>query len=263
MRRLILLPWLTCLLPLAHAAKPLNVVLIVADDLGVMDVSPYNPGDILRHSGASIAGGLRGEVHRGIRRMSGLLPDPFGDHDRPMAGPHPQHRLFRRTQRVLRRGPAGKLRSAQGREIRTDEKPPALARPLSRAIGRLAHDARRGAQGQGLRHLLRRQVAPRAGGIMAGGSWIRHQHGRPQGRRTLRGKKLLFTVWQPAPARRPATASISPTASPPRPASSSARTRPAPSSPACAFYSVHTPLMGRPDLVEKYEKRRARRGLDG
>lgn len=29
-----------------------------------------------------------------------------------------------------------------------------------------------------------------------------------------------------------------------------------------SFYSVHTPLMGRPDLVEKYEARRKERGLD-
>lgn len=30
-----------------------------------------------------------------------------------------------------------------------------------------------------------------------------------------------------------------------------------------AFYSVHTPLQGRPDLVEKYERKRRAQGLDG
>jgi arylsulfatase A-like enzyme len=43
MRHLLPILWLAGLVSVLPAAQPLNVLLIVADDLGVMDVSPYNP----------------------------------------------------------------------------------------------------------------------------------------------------------------------------------------------------------------------------
>ena len=83
------------------AAEPLNVVFILADDLGWADLGCYGSK---YHKTPNIdrlaAQGLR--FTDGLRRVPGLLADAGFDHDRQVSGPAGHHRLAARPARSAR-----------------------------------------------------------------------------------------------------------------------------------------------------------------
>jgi arylsulfatase A-like enzyme len=260
MRRLIPLPWLACLLASAHAATPPNVVLIVADDLGVMDVSPYNP-DTFYDTPA-----LQSLADSGVRFTAGYAACPVCSPTRSalLTGQWPA-----RTRNTDYFGAPNQFFGEALPENHDPLKHSELGRMKNRPLwpapylGELAKSHTTLAEA-----LKARGYATFFAGkwhLGPEGSWPEdhgfdynlggHAGGGPYG-----GKKYFSPYGNPRLADGPPGEHL-----PDRLASETgrfiAKHKGGPFFACLWFYSVHTPLMGRPDLVAKYEKRRSERGL--
>jgi arylsulfatase A-like enzyme len=258
MIRIMLPCLLACLLPL-HAATP-NVVLIVADDLGVMDVSPYNPKTFYDTPA------LQSLADTGVKFNAGYAACPVCSPTRSaiLTGQWPAR--TRNTDYFG--GPNeffGQALPANYDPIKHGKFGKMQNRPLWPApyLGELAASHTTLAEAlkakgyatffAGKWHLGQKGSWPEDHGfeINKGG----HQGGGPY------GKNGYFSPYgNPRLTDGPPGEHL-----PDRLATETGNfIREHKDSPffACLwFYSVHTPLMGRPDLVEKYEKRRSERGL--
>jgi arylsulfatase A-like enzyme len=260
MCRLIPLPWLASMLAFAHGATPPNVVLIVADDLGVMDVSPYNP-DTFYDTPA-----LQSLADGGVRFTAGYAACPVCSPTRSalLTGQWPA-----RTRNTDYFGAPNEF---SGEELPRDYDPlkdgsfgPMKNRPLWPApyLGELAKSHTTLAEA-----LKARGYATFFAGkwhLGPEGSWPEdhgfdynlggHKGGGPYG-----GKKYFSPYGNPRLTDGPPGEHL-----PDRLASETGKFigghKSGPFFACLWFYSVHTPLMGRPDLVAKYEKRRSERGL--
>src|SRR5262249_31530325 len=155
--------------PLTRAAEPPkpNVVVILADDLGWADLGCY--GSTFHRTprlDRLAADGLRfTDAYAACPLCSPPRPPlPTRQHPAPrrqVPGPAAPHRLAARPRRPPR--PAT---------------PPAEDQPAV-AAGR--GDARRGAEGGGVRHRPRRQVAPRRGRLRAAEAGLRRERRRRPG----------------------------------------------------------------------------------
>jgi arylsulfatase A-like enzyme len=245
----------------AQAAQPPNILLIVADDLGVMDVSPYNPGTFYDTPV------LQGLADSGVRFTDGYAACPVCSPTRSaiMTGQWPA-----RTRNTdFFRAPNEFLGQAlpEHYDPHKDGKFEKVAdRPLWPApyLGQLA------ASHTTLAEALKAQgyTTYFAGKWHLGplGSWP-EDHG------------FDFNLGGHSAARPLGTNPYFPPYDNPRlpdgpedehlpdrlaaeTANFIAEHKDRPFFACLSFYSVHTPLVGRPDLVEKYNKRRADRGLD-
>jgi arylsulfatase A-like enzyme len=249
-----------CLLSPLLAAAPPNVVLIVADDLGVMDVSPYNPETF--HDTPA----LQSLADSGVRFNAGYAACPVCSPTRSaiMTGQWPArtrntdyfggpNEFFGETLPAnydpLKDGRFGQMRN----------------RPLWPApyLGELAKSHTTLAEAlkakgyatffAGKWHLGPQGSWPEDHGfdINMGG----HSGGGPYA-----GKKYFSPYGNPRLPDGPPGEHL-----PDRLATETGKFignhKNSPFFACLWFYSVHTPLIGRPDLVEKYEKRRSDRRL--
>jgi arylsulfatase A-like enzyme len=260
MRCLILMPLLAWLPLAAQSATPPNVLLIVADDLGVMDVSPYNP-DTFYDTPA-----LQALADSGVKFTAGYAACPVCSPTRSaiMTGQWPA-----RTRNTDYFGAPNEFFGEalpDNYDPLKDGKFGAMKnRPLWPApyLGELAASHTTLAEALKARgyatffagkwHLGPEGSWPEDHGfdINMGG----HKGGGPYG-----GKKYFSPYGNPRLADGPPGEHL-----PDRLATETAKFigkhKDQPFFACLWFYSVHTPLIGRPDLVEKYEKRRAGRGL--
>jgi arylsulfatase A-like enzyme len=260
MRCLILMPLLAWLPLAAQSATPPNVLLIVADDLGVMDVSPYNP-DTFYDTPA-----LQALADSGVKFTSGYAACPVCSPTRSaiMTGQWPA-----RTRNTDYFGAPNEFFGEalpENYDPLKDGKFGAMKnRPLWPApyLGELAASHTTLAEA-----LKARGYATFFAGkwhLGPDGSWPEdhgfdinmggHKGGGPYG-----GKKYFSPYGNPRLADGPPGEHL-----PDRLATETTKFigkhKDQPFFACLWFYSVHTPLIGRPDLVEKYEKRRAGRGL--
>jgi arylsulfatase A-like enzyme len=241
--------------------KPLNVLLFLADDLGVMDVSPYNP-DTFYDTPA-----LKRLADTGVRFTAGYAASPVCSPTRSaiLTGQWPA--------RTRNTNFFGGPNAFFGEALPDDYDPlrdgkfpnrqnhPVLPAPyfaqLAKSHTTLAEALKQRGYATffaGKWHLGRKGSWPtdhgfdhNLGGTEKGGPYSGDRYFSPYGNPNLpdgpKGEHLpdrLATETGKFIAEhkdRPFFAMLS-------------------------FYSVHTPLMGRPDLVEKYEKRRSERGLE-
>jgi arylsulfatase A-like enzyme len=248
----------------AAAEQPPNVVFILADDLGVMDVSPYNP-DTFYDTPA-----LESLAASGVRFANGYAACPVCSPSRSavMTGQWPA-----RTRNTDYFGGPNQF---FGESLPTDYDPAEDARfkrlqyikkrPLWPApyLGELAASHTTLAEAfkahdyatffAGKWHLGPEGSWPTDHGFdfNLGG----HAGGGPYG-----GKKYFSPYGNPTLSDGPEGEHL-----PDRLATETAEFigdhKDRPFFAFLSFYSVHTPLMGRPDLVEKYRKRREARGLE-
>ena len=144
-----------------------NVVFFLADDLGQRDLGCYGSTfyetpnlDRLAREGAA--------VHRCLRGVPGLLADAREHHDRAVAAAHGHHRLHRRPA-------AGALEAQHQAPARALHRPPRARRA----------DAGQGDEGAGYATFFAGKWHLGPGGLVAGESGLRHQHGRHRPRRPL------------------------------------------------------------------------------
>lgn len=248
------------MVPFALAAKPLNVVFILADDLGVMDVSPYNP-DTFYETPA-----LQRLADTGVRFTNGYAASPVCSPTRSaiLTGQWPSR--TRNTQYF------GGPNEFFGQSLPEDYDPmrdgkfpgrnnfPLLPAPY---LGQLAESHTTLAEAlkangyttffAGKWHLGPEGSWPTDHGFdyNLGG----HDKGGPYG-----GDRYFSPYGNPNLPDGPKGEHL-----PDRLASETGKFihqhKDQPFFAMLSFYSVHTPLMGRPDLVEKYEKRRLKLGL--
>jgi len=245
---------------LCPAEKPLNVVLFFADDLGIMDVSPYNPQTFYDTPA------LQRLADSGMRFTDGYAASPVCSPSRSalMTGQWPA-----RTRNTNFFGAPNQF---FGQALPEDYEPlrdgnfgqrkhfPLLPAPYLGQLGEahttLAEALKAHGYGTffaGKWHLGGEGSLPtdhgfdnNLGGHAGGGPYGGNGYFSPYGNRYLSdgpdGEHL-----------------------PDRLATEMAKyiheNKDKPFFAMLSFYDVHTPLMGRPDLVEKYEKRRAERGL--
>jgi arylsulfatase A-like enzyme len=242
------------------AAQPPNILLMVADDLGVMDVSPYNPKTFYDTPA------LQALADSGVRFTAGYAACPVCSPTRSaiMTGQWPA-----RTRNTDYFGAPneffGEALPENYDPIKHGKFKTMANRPLWPApyLGQLA------ASHTTLAEALKAQGYATfiAGKWHLGkeGSWPEdhgfdfnlggHSGGGPYG-----GKKYFSPYGNPRLSDGPDGEHL-----PDRLASETSKFiashKDRPFFACLSFYSVHTPLIGRPDLVEKYEKRRAERGL--
>lgn len=260
MRALLFPVFLVGLSSVLHSAAPPNVLLIVADDLGVMDISPYNSKTFYDTPA------LQKLADSGMRFTSGYAACPVCSPTRSaiMTGQWPA-----RTRNTDYFGAPNQF---FGEALPEDYDPlkdgkfgQMKNRPLWPApyLGELAKshttlaEALK-AQGYatffaGKWHLGKEGSWPEDHGFdfNLGG----HSGGGPYG-----GKKYFSPYGNPRLPDGPDGEHL-----PDRLAQETSgfigKHKDRPFFACLSFYSVHTPLIGRADLVEKYEKRRAERGL--
>lgn len=260
MRDLLPILWIAGLVSLLPAAQPLNVLFIVADDLGVMDVSPYNP-DTFYDTPA-----LKSLADSGVRFTSGYAACPVCSPTRSaiLTGQWPAR--TRNTDYFG--GPNeffGEALPENYDPFKDGKFGPRQNHPLWPApyLGQLASSHTTLAEAlkangyttffAGKWHLGPEGSWPEdhgfdfnLGGHKSGGPYGKNSYFSPYGNPRLTdgpdGEHL--------PDRLATETS-----------NFIAKHKNQPFLAYLSFYSVHTPLMGRPDLVEKYEKRRAERGL--
>lgn len=262
MHRCFLLPILCSLTTLSHADdRPLNVVIIFADDLGVMDISPYNP-DTFYETPA-----LQDLADSGVRFTNGYSASPVCSPARSamMTGQWPA-----RTRNTNYFGAPNEIFAQALPEVYDPLKDGNFKqmrnRPLWPApyLGQLAEahtsmgEAFK-AKGYATFHAGKWHLGPE-------GSWPEdhgfdynlggHKGGGPYG-----GKKYFSPYGNPRLDDGPDGEHL-----PDRLATETAnfigKYKDQPFFAMLNFYSVHTPLIGREDLIGKYEARRKERGLD-
>lgn len=261
MRRFFLIPCLAFLLSSARAVSPPNIVLIVADDLGVRDVSPYNP-DTFYDTPA-----IQSLADTGVKFTDAYAACPVCSPTRSaiLTGQWPA-----RTRNTDYFGAPneffGEALPENYDPLKLGKFGPQKDRPLWPApyLGQLASshttlaEALKGA-GYATFFAGKWHLGPE-------GSWPEdhgfdynlggHKAGGP-----YKGKGYFSPYGNPRLADGPPGEHL-----PDRLATETVKFienhKNEPFFACLWFYSVHTPLAGRPDLVEKYEKRRAERGLD-
>lgn len=243
------------------AGKPLNVVLIVADDLGVMDVSPYNPDTFYDTPS------LERLARSGVRFTEGYAASPVCSPSRSaiMTGQWPS-----RTRNTHYFGGPNEF---------FGEILPADYDPLR--DGRFKHENKRpvlGAPylGQLAKNHITLAEAMKANGYATffAGKWhlgpvgslptdhgFDHNLGGSEKGGPYGGNRYFSPYGNPYLPDGPPGEHLTD-----RLATETAKFiqshKDGPFFAMLSFYDVHTPLMGRSDLVEKYEKRRKERGLD-
>lgn len=260
MRALIPILILAGLAPDSPAARPLNVLLFVADDLGVMDVSPYNPKTFYDTPA------LQSLADSGVRFSAGYAACPVCSPTRSaiMTGQWPA-----RTRNTDYFGAPNEffgealperydpLKDGKFEKMRNRPLWPApYLGQLAKAHTTLAEAMK--ANGYVTFFAGKWHLGPQ-------GSWPEdhgfdfnlggHSGGGPYG-----GNKYFSPYGNPRLPDGPPGEHL-----PDRLATETARFignhKDRPFFAMLSFYSVHTPLMGRPDLVAKYEKRRSECGL--
>ena len=244
----------------AHAGTPPNVVLIVADDLGVMDVSPYNPQTFYDTPA------IQSLADSGVKFTAGYAACPVCSPTRSaiMTGQWPARTrntdFFGAPNEFFGEAlpdPYDPLKDGKFESMKN--------RPLWPApyLGQLAASHTTLAEAlkskgyatffAGKWHLGRKGSWPEDHGfdINIGG----HSGGGPYG-----GNRYFSPYGNPRLTDGPPGEHL-----PDRLAAETGKFigshKNTPFFACLWFYSVHTPLMGRSDLIEKYEKRRASRGL--
>ncbi len=241
--------------------KPLNVVLILADDLGVMDISPYNPDSFYDTPV------LQRFSESGVRFSNGYAASPVCSPTRSaiMTGQWPSRtrntNYFGAPNQFFGETLPENYDPLRDGKFNNRQRYPMLPAPY---LGQLAKSHTTLAEAlkergyatffAGKWHLGHEGSWPtdhgfdfNLGGTERGGPYGGDRYFSPYGNPNLpdgpKGEHL-----------------------PDRLASETGKfiadNKDRPFFAMLSFYSVHTPLMGRPDLVEKYEKRRNERGLE-
>jgi arylsulfatase A-like enzyme len=242
------------------AAQPPNILLMVADDLGVMDVSPYNPKTFYDTPA------LQALADSGVRFTAGYAACPVCSPTRSaiMTGQWPA-----RTRNTDYFGAPNEFFGEALPENYDPLKHGRFNKMANRPLWPAPYLGQLAASHTTLAEALKAQGYATffAGKWHLGkeGSWPEdhgfdfnlggHSGGGPYG-----GKKYFSPYGNPRLSDGPDGEHL-----PDRLASETSKFiashKDRPFFACLSFYSVHTPLIGRPDLVEKYEKRRAERGL--
>ena len=99
----------------SRPAEPPNIVFLLVDDLGAMDIGAFNPDTFYETPNIDRLAAAGAALHQGLRREPGVQPDPLQHHDRPLSDPGGRHELLRRTPRgEVRSGPAQRPDAAGG-----------------------------------------------------------------------------------------------------------------------------------------------------
>ena len=250
----------TGMMSVSHAAKPLNVVLILADDLGVMDVSPYNPKTFYDTPA------LQRLADSGVRFTNGYAASPVCSPTRSaiMTGQWPSRtrntQYFGGPNEFFGQALPENYDPLKHGKFKNRESYPLLPAPY---LGQIAESHTTIAEAlkakgyatffAGKWHLGHKGSWPTDHGFdyNLGG----HEKGGPYG-----GDRYFSPYGNPNLPDGPKGEHL-----PDRLATETGKFitkyKDQPFFAMLSFYSVHTPLMGRPDLVEKYEKRRAELGL--
>ena len=262
---LFIIAWNCMLFPgVCEAEKPLNVVFFLADDLGYMDIGPNNPECFYDTPN------LGKLAATGMRFTQGYAACPVCSPTRSsiMTGQYPARTrntdYFNAPNEYLRQipsdyDPAGN--EAQGKKLKRFAKRPLWPAPY---IGNLAPEHTTLAEAfkehgyatffAGKWHLGKEGSWPEDHGFDVNKGGI--DRGGPYG-----GKKYFSPYGNPRLEDGPDGEHL-----PDRLASETARfiasNKDRPFLAYLSFYSVHTPLIGRPDLVEKYKKRKAEVGAE-
>ena len=246
--------------PVSHAAKPLNVVLIVADDLGVMDISPYNPKTFYDTPA------LQRFADSGIRFTNAYAASPVCSPTRSaiMTGQWPSRtrntQYFGGPNEFFGQALPENYDPLKHGDFKSRKSYPLWPAPY---LGQLAGSHTTLAEAlkakgyatffAGKWHLGPKGSLPtdhgfdyNLGGTDKGGPYGGGGYFSPYGNPYLTDGP----VGEHLPDRLAAETG-----------KFIAKHKHQPFFALLSFYSVHTPLMGRPDLVEKYEKRRLERGL--
>ena len=245
---------------LCLAEKPLNVLLFFADDLGVMDISPYNPGTFYDTPA------LQKLADTGMRFTDGYAASPVCSPSRSalLTGQWPARtrntQYFGGPNQFFGQALPEDYQPLRDGKFPNREKYPLLPAPylaqLANAHTTLAEALKNHGYATffaGKWHLGPEGSLPTDHGfdLNLGG----HEKGGPYG-----GKRYFSPYGNPYLSDGPDGEHL-----PDRLAGETAKlihdNKDKPFFAMFSFYDVHTPLMGRPDLVEKYEKRRTERGL--
>lgn len=260
MRDLLHIVWMLGLASALPAAQPLNVLLIVADDLGVMDVSPYNAKTF--HDTPA----LQSLADSGVRFTAGYAACPVCSPTRSaiLTGQWPARTrntdFFGAPNEFFGEAIPESYDPLKDGKFGSRQNHPLWPAPY---LGQLAASHTTLAEAlktngyatffAGKWHLGPEGSWPEDHGFdfNLGG----HKGGGPYG-----GNRYFSPYGNPRLPDGPDGEHL-----PDRLATETsnfiAKHKNQPFFACLSFYSVHTPLMGRPDLVEKYEKRRAERGL--
>jgi len=244
----------------SHAAKPLNVVLILADDLGVMDLSPYNPHTFYETPA------LKRLADSGVLFTDGYAASPVCLPTRSaiVTGQWPSRtrntQYFGGPNQFFGQSLPENHDPLKDGNFRNRERYPLLPAPylaqLAESHTTIAEALK--ARGYATFFAGKWHLGPK-------GSWPTdhgfdsnfggHQGGGPYG-----GDKYFSPYGNPNLPDGPKGEHL-----PDRLATETAKfisqSKDRPFFAFLSFYSVHTPLIGRPDLVEKYKKRRLELGL--
>jgi arylsulfatase A-like enzyme len=251
---------LSCLPYAAHAERPPNILLFIVDDLGVMDVSPYNP-DTFYDTPA-----IQALADSGVRFTSGYAACPVCSPSRSaiMTGQWPA-----RTRNTDYFGAPNEFFGESLPESYDPQKDGNFKQMRNRPLWPAPYLGELAASHTTLAEALKAHGYATffAGKWHLGpeGSWPEdhgfdynlggHKAGGPYG-----GKKYFSPYQNPRLPDGPDGEHL-----PDRLATETGNFigthKDGPFFACLSFYSVHTPLIGRPDLVEKYEKRRDERGL--
>lgn len=262
MRRILLIPLVSTLISHATAAeRPLNVVIIFADDLGVMDISPYNPNTFYDTPA------LQSLADSGVTFTNGYSASPVCSPARSamMTGHWPARtrntNFFGAPNQYFGQALPEILDPIAHGDLKQTRNRPLWPAPY---LGQLAESHTSmgeafKAQGFATFHAGKWHLGPE-------GSWPEdhgfdynlggHHGGGPYG-----GDKYFSPYGNPRLPDGPPGEHL-----PDRLATETAnfigKYKDKPFFAMLNFYSVHTPLIGREDLIEKYEARRKELGLD-
>ncbi|HSP42902.1 MAG TPA: sulfatase [Luteolibacter sp.] len=243
------------------AEKPLNVILFLADDLGVTDISPYNP-DAFYDTPA-----LKRLADSGVRFTDGYAASPVCSPTRSaiLTGQWPARtrntNYFGGPNEFFGEALPENYDPLRDGKFKNRQRYPMLPAPY---LGQLAKAHTTLAEA-----LKERGYATFFAGkwhLGPEGSWptdhgFDHNLGGHEKGGTYGGDRYFSPYGNPNLPDGPKGEHL-----PDRLANETgkfiAENKDRPFFAMLSFYSVHTPLMGRPDLVEKYEKRRSERGLE-